>query len=198
MIAAVVLAAGGSRRLGRPKQLEPWGRTTLLGHVVERARAFPVDEIWVVLGADSAEVLSSVDLSGCGVIENPGWEEGLASSLRVALDALTRLSKAKGALILLGDQPDVSGEVVAELVERFRRTRAQAVVPKYRYMWGNPVIVARALWPRLMSLAGDEGARGLLRAHPEWVEEVWFERLAPRDVDTEADVEELRPRRLGY
>lgn len=198
MIAAVVLAAGGSRRLGRPKQLEPWGTTTLLGHVVERARTFPVDEIWVVLGSDSAEVLSAVDLSGCGVIENPGWEEGLASSLRVGLDALTRLSKAKGALILLGDQPDVSGEVVAELVERFRRSRAQAVVPKYRYMWGNPVIVARTLWPRLMSLVGDEGARGLLRAHPEWVEEVWFERLAPRDVDTEADVDELRPRRLGY
>lgn len=198
MIAAVVLAAGGSRRLGRSKQLEPWGRTTLLGHVVERARTFPVDEIWVVLGADSAEVLSAVDLSGCGVIENPGWEEGLASSLRVALDALTRLSKAKGALILLGDQPDISGEVVTELVERFGRTRAEAVVPKYRYTWGNPVIVARTLWPRLMSLAGDEGARGLLRAHPEWVEEVWFERLVPRDVDTEADVEELRPRRLGY
>lgn len=197
MIAAVVLAAGGSRRLGRPKQLEPWGRTTLLGHVVERARLFPVEEIWVVLGADAEDILGAVDLGGCGVIENPEWEEGLASSLRVALDALTRLSKATGALILLGDQPDVSPEVVAELVDRFGRTKSQAVVPKYRYTWGNPVIVGRPLWPRLMSLTGDEGARSLLRAHPEWVEEVWFERLVPRDVDTQADVEELRPRRSG-
>ncbi len=197
MIAALVLAAGGSRRLGRPKQLEPWGETTLLGHVVARAKRYPVDEVWVVLGADAEHVLGSVDLAGCGVVENPEWEEGLASSLRVGLDALTRLSKATGALLLLGDQPDVSDEVVAELVERFSRTKAQAVVPKYRYTWGNPVIVARTLWPRLISLSGDEGARRLLQAHPEWVEEVWFERLVPRDVDTQADVEELRPRRPG-
>lgn len=70
-----------------------------------------------------------------------------------------------------------------------------AIVPKYRYSWGNPVLIDRALWPRLMSLAGDQGARRLLEAHPEWVDEVWLESLPPRDVDTAADVEELRPRR---
>jgi CTP:molybdopterin cytidylyltransferase MocA len=195
MIAALVLAAGGSRRLGRPKQTEPWGATTLLGHVVERTRRFPVDEVWVVIGASADRVLASVDLTGCGVVENPEWEDGIATSLRVGLDALTRLSKADAALIVLGDQPDVDPEVVAHLIERHRRTKATAVVPKYRYAHGNPVLVDRRLWPRLMSLEGDEGAQPLLKAHPEWVEEVWVEHLSPRDVDTSIDVDELRPRR---
>lgn len=195
MIAALVLAAGGSRRLGRPKQTEPWGATTLLGHVVERTRRFPVEEVWVVVGASAELVLGTVDLSGCGIIENPEWEDGLAASLRVGLDALTRLSKADAALIVLGDQPDVDPDVVASLIERQRRTKALAVVPKYRYAPGNPVLVDRRLWPRLMSLEGDEGAQPLLKAHPEWVEEVWVEHLSPRDVDTPIDVDELRPRR---
>jgi CTP:molybdopterin cytidylyltransferase MocA len=195
MIAGLVLAAGGSKRLGRPKQLETWGTSTLLGHVLDGVRVFPLSEAWVVLGACLDRILDEVDLSGFGIIENPEWEEGIAASLRVGLDALTRLSKADAAMILLGDQPDVSPEVVTSLIERHRRSKAMAVVPKYRYTMGNPVIVDRVLWPRLMSLEGDEGARSLLTAHPEWVEEVWFEGLLPRDVDTAADVDELRPRR---
>ena len=195
MIAGLILAAGGSKRLGRPKQLEPWGNTTLLGHVLDRVRSFPLSESWVVLGAQLDRVLDEIDLSGFGVIENPEWQEGLAASLRVGLDALTRLTRADAAMIFLGDQPDVAPEVVTALIERQRRSKAMAVVPKYRYTMGNPVIVDRVLWPRLMSLEGDEGAKRLLTAHPEWVEEVWFERLLPRDVDTAADVEELRPRR---
>lgn len=195
MIAALVLAAGGSRRLGRPKQLERWGSSTLLGHVLEAVRTFPVDESWVVLGARIDEVLEKVDLTDFGIVENPEWSEGLAASLRVGLDALTRLSKAEAAFIVLGDQPDIPADVPAKLISALRTSRRLAAVPKYRYSWGNPVLVARALWPRLMSMTGDEGARPLLEAHPEWVEEVWFESLPPRDVDTETDVEELRPRR---
>ena len=115
--AAIVLAAGGSRRLGRTKQVEPWGDTTLLGRVLVAAKEMPVDEIWVVLGADSERILSEVDFGDAGVVENPEWEEGIASSLRVGLDALTRLSRAERALILMGDQPDVSPEVVTQLLD---------------------------------------------------------------------------------
>lgn len=195
MIAALVLAAGGSRRLGRPKQLETWGASTLLGHVLANVRRFPVDESWVVLGARLDDVRKSVDLTDFGIVENPEWEEGLAASLRVGLDALTRLSKAEAAFIVLGDQPEIPEDVPAKLIGAWAKQRPLAVVPKYRYSWGNPVLVSRELWPRLMSLTGDEGAQRLLQAHPEWVEEVWIESLPPRDVDTEADVEELRPRR---
>ncbi len=196
-IAAVVLAAGGSTRMGRPKQLARWGETTLLGHVIDQVREYPVDEIWVVLGADIDAILARVDLEGCGVIENPEWEEGIASSLRVGLDALIQKSRADAALIVIGDQPGLDARVVSEVVDTFARAGRPVVIPKYRYTWGNPVLVDRSLWPRLMSLEGDEGARRLFQAHPEWVEEVWTDHLPPRDVDTEADLEELRPRQLG-
>jgi CTP:molybdopterin cytidylyltransferase MocA len=96
---------------------------------------------------------------------------------------------------LLGDQPGVVPEVVAEMIAVAHKRSHPAIVPKYRYVRGNPVIIKRSLWERVMSLTGDEGARQLLKAHPEWVDEVWVDSLPPRDVDTVADVEELRPRR---
>lgn len=194
MIAALVLAAGGSARLGRPKQLEPWAGTTLLGHVLDQVRKLAFDQIFVVIGAASDEIIDTVDFEGCTVIENPEWEEGMASSLRVGLDAVHRLSRNDAVAIFLGDQPDIDAEVVERLIKARKGSKRQAIVPKYRYTWGNPVIVERPLWPRLMSLEGDEGAKGLLQAHPEWVVEIWFEQRPPRDVDTAADIEDLRPR----
>ena len=195
--AAVILAAGGSRRLGRTKQLESWGDTNLLGHVVRRTAAYPVDEVWVVLGHDLDRVLRETDLGEAYVVENPEWEEGIASSIRVGLDALTRLSRCDDALIVAGDQPNVSEEVVTTLLAEHGKTGKPVTLPKYRYSWGNPVVVARYLWPRLMSLEGDEGAKRLWQAHPEWVHEVWFPEQPPRDVDTEDDLSQLRPRHPG-
>ncbi|MFQ5523046.1 MAG: NTP transferase domain-containing protein [Acidimicrobiia bacterium] len=192
--AALVLAAGGSKRLGRPKQLEPWGNTNLLGHVLSRVDEFPVEETWVVIGAEAERILAETDFGEANVIENPEWEEGIASSLRVGLDALTRLSRCEQVLIVIGDQPDLSPQVVSELLESHRRSGKPVSIPKYRYSWGNPVVVDRALWSRLMSLEGDEGARRLWQAHPEWINEVHFSDPPPKDVDTEADVSELRPR----
>lgn len=196
-IAAVILAAGGSRRLGRPKQLEPWGDRNLLGHVVARTSEFPVDEVWVVVGYEADRILAETDLGTAGVVENPEWGEGIASSIRVGLDALTRLSRCDQALIVIGDQPAVPVEVVDELLASHARADRPVSVPKYRYTSGNPVLVDRLLWPRLMSLEGDEGAGRLWQAHPEWVNEVWFSDLAPRDVDTERDVVEMRPKHPG-
>lgn len=194
MIAALVLAAGGSTRLGRPKQLEPWGDTTLLGHVLHLVELAKFDERYLVLGAQTDEVLDSHDLTGWTVVENPEWDQGLGSSIRAGLDAVTRFSRLDQVAIFLGDQPDVDLDVVERLIQAARKTKRQAVVPKYRYIWSNPVILKRPLWSRLMSLDGDEGAKRLLQAHPEWVEEVWVEQRPPRDVDTERDVGDLRPR----
>ena len=192
--AAVVLAAGGSRRLGRTKQLEPWGESNLLGHVVARTRDFPVDEVWVVLGHNADQIFAETDLGDVYVVENLEWEEGIASSLRVALDALTRLSRCDRALVVIGDQPEVPVDIVTELLDSHASSGRPVTVPKYRYSWGNPVVVDRSLWARLMSLEGDEGAKRLWQAHPEWVNEVWFPESAPRDVDTEADIDDLKPR----
>jgi molybdenum cofactor cytidylyltransferase len=193
-IAALILAAGSSTRLGSSKQLLPWGNKTLLEHVIDRTRSFGFDEIWVVIGHGSEQILDAVDFGGASVVINEEYQEGLASSLRVGLDSLIRGSRADKAMFFMGDQPEVRSDVVAELLNVAKREKRQAIVPKYRYSWSNPVIVDRSLWERLMSLEGDAGAQRLLQAHPEWVREVWFENLPPKDVDTTQDVADLQPK----
>ena len=192
--AALILAAGSSSRLGSPKQLLPWGEGPLLQHVVGQIRSFGLEEIWVVIGHETDAILEQVDFGGASVVVNDEYTEGIASSMRVGLDTLTRESRADKVLIAMGDQPDLRPDVVAELLQIAKREKRPAIVPKYRYTWANPVIIDRSLWARLMSLEGDAGAQRLLQAHPEWVKEVWFEHLPPRDVDTEQDVGELQPR----
>jgi molybdenum cofactor cytidylyltransferase len=189
---ALVLAAGGSRRLGRPKQLVDWQGTPLLGAVLAAVRGWPVESVAVVLGAFEEEILAAVDLEDDLVVVNPEWEEGIASSLRVGLDALGRETRAERAFIVLGDQPRIPPDVPAGLIAAMDASGKPAAVPKYRYQRANPVLVDRRLWARLMSLEGDAGAARLLQAHPEWVEEVRFDHPVPRDVDTPGDVDDLQ------
>ena len=193
--AALILAAGGSSRLGEPKQLVDWNGKPLLQHVVEGVLAWPVDAVYVVLGSGSEQILESVDLSATVVVENPGWEEGMASSLRVGLDALSNESDLERAFVVLADEPQDRRQVAERLIEAQKRSRKPVVVPRYRYTWGHPVLIDRSLWPRLMAgLEGDRGPKAMFQAHQEWVEEVWFEDLPPRDIDTPFDLDELRPR----
>lgn len=192
--AALVLAAGSSSRLGESKQLLDWGGRPLLEYVVARVSQWPVDEVWVVLGHEADEVMDACDLGEANVVINDDHADGLASSLSVGLDALMQDGKAERAVIALGDQPTIDPDVVAELLERHALSHRLAAIPRYRYTRSNPVAVDRTLFTRLMSLEGDQGARQLLQAHPDWVEEVLFEQMPPRDVDTRTDVVEMRPR----
>lgn len=192
--AALILAAGSSRRLGRSKQLLDWGGQALIEVVTDRCSTWPVDEVWVVLGHDSEEVLATCDLGDSTIVVNEEHSEGIASSIRVGLDALTRGSKVDAAFVVMGDQPVIAEEVPAALIDALKVSKKPVAIPRYRYTRGNPVLLTRDIWPRVMSLEGDSGAMSMFEAHPEWVEEAWFESLPPRDVDTQQDVEELRPR----
>lgn len=195
--AALVLAAGSSSRLGSSKQLLDWGGRPLLEYVVAGVSEWQVDEVWVVLGHEADKVMDACDFGAANVVINEDYADGLASSLSVGLDALMQDGKAERAVIALGDQPTIDPLVVAELLERHAKSRRMAAVPRYRYTRSNPVVVDRTLFTRLMSLEGDLGARQLLQAHPDWVEEVLFEQMPPRDIDTRTDVEEMRPRSPG-
>lgn len=193
--AALVLAAGGSRRLGHAKQLVDVDGRPMLERIVADVHTWPVDEVVVVLGASREDVLEGVDLGTSTVIENPEWEEGLASSLRVGLDLLTR-GRTERVFIVLGDEPSIPPEVPQALIDTMDEGTAPAAAPKYRYQRGTPLLVDRSLWARLMSLDGDPEPARLFDAHPEWVTDVRVDHLPPRDVDTEDDVSDLRsPRR---
>lgn len=189
--AVIVLAAGGSRRLGRPKQLVPYRGRPLLQLVVDGVREWPVESVVVVLGAAADDVLDAVDFGDAMVAINEDWEEGIASSLRVGVDILERDPAVERTFVALGDQPGIPAEVPILLVEAAEWSDRPAIVPVYRYERANPVLFDRRLWHRLMALEGDHGASDLLRAHPDWVEEVRVDWPAPRDVDTEDDVADL-------
>lgn len=190
--AALVLAAGESRRLGRPKQLVPWRGRPLLEQVVAAVRRWPVvDQIVVVLGAFAEEILDEVDFGEAVVAINESWEEGISSALRVGLDILSREPKIARTFVVLGDQPEIPPEVPEALLAAAEASTRPAIAPVYRYEQANPVLFDRSLWERLMALEGDNGAAGFLRAHPELVHEVRFGHLPPRDVDTEDDVADL-------
>lgn len=193
--AALILAAGESKRYGSPKQLIDWMGTPLLDHVVREVGKWPVDGIYVVLGANAEQIMESVDLSGTTVVENLEWEEGMASSIRVGLDALANATGFERAFIVLADQPKVHIEVIEKLLVEQKRSRLPVAIPRYRYTWGNPVLIDRVIWPRIMAnIQGDAGARRLFKAHPDWIEEVWFEDLPPRDIDTRFDLDDMRPK----
>lgn len=191
--AALILAGGESRRFGRPKQLADWRGKPLLGHVVAQVRGWTdLGAVYVVLGAGADRIMESVDLAGVTVVENLEWREGMGSSLRAGLDFLIGERSVDQALLVLGDQPTVHGGVVTRLLEAGKRSRKPVVIPRYRYSRGHPVLVHRTLWPELVTgLGGDQGARNLFLAHPEWVEEVPVEAMPPADIDTPDDLRRL-------
>ncbi len=188
--AAVVFAAGGARRMGQPKQLVEWHGRPLLEHVIAMVAGWPVDLLVVVLGCAADEILEKVEFGDAVAAVNPEWEEGLASSIRVGIDVVMRERTPESAFMALGDQPEIPADVPPGLLEMMESSGRPAVVPVYRYQRGNPVLVARPLWTRLAGLTGDQGAAGLLKAHPQWVKEVRFDHLPPADIDVLEDLEE--------
>lgn len=190
--AAIVLAGGGSSRLGSPKQLVDLDGRPMLESVVAAVSEWPVDLVVVVLGSGAEEILETVDLGESLVVVNEGWAEGIASSIRVGLDVLTRSPSWERVFMVLADQPRIPEDVPGLLLSAALASHRPAIVPVYRYDRGHPVLFDRSLWPRLMTLEGDTGASGLLRTHPEWVEEVRVDHLPPRDVDTSSDVADLQ------
>ena len=191
-ITTIVLAGDRSPRFGMPKQLVPFDGGSLLGSVVADAAGWS-DGVIVVLGADAEAILEEVDFGAAVVILNPEWEEGAASSLRVALDTAMRDGSCEAVLITQGDIPGIDPQVAFRVVEAFRDSSKRVVVPKYRYAWGYPVLLHRELWERFMGFEGDADVLQHLLSHPEWVAEVWIDRTAPGAVRGPADLP--KPRR---
>jgi len=184
VISGVVLAAGEGRRFGGTKQLAERDGRPLVLHAVDALRGAGVGELLVVTGHEATAV-EAVLPPDVRVVRNPGYRDGQATSLAVALHEVADDSEA--AVILLADQPDVTPEDVRALLEGFIRTHAAIV--RLRYTDGpGPALLSREIYAEAGHLHGDVGARVLIASHPEWVHEVPIDRPAPADVDVPDDL----------
>jgi molybdenum cofactor cytidylyltransferase len=189
-VLGLVLAAGGSTRMGRPKQLAELDGRPLLAHVLAAVDAAPVDRVLVALGGAADAVLERVDLGRAEPLVVDGWAAGmghvLASTLAQAGDGW------EAVVVLLGDQPLVPGGAVARVVEAWRAGAGPVVTATYGGRPGHPRLFDRRLLPDLLRLTGDTGARDLLATHPDRVHRVEVGDLgSDTDIDVEADLERV-------
>lgn len=182
-VAAIVLAAGRSTRMGSVNKLTaPLGGKPLVAYAVMAALASVARPVIVVTGHEGERVVEVLAGLGAIAVHNPDFASGLASSLQVGLRAVP--ADATGAVIMLGDMPAISAGLLDDLLTAFARQPAcAAVVPTWQGRWGNPVVLARRMFAPVMQLRGDEGARRLLAR--EAVVELAVENASiDQDVDT--------------
>lgn len=181
----MILAGGQSRRLGRPKQLLDLGGRPLLQRTVDHVNASVAGSTLLVLGANAEAISERLEPGRATVIVNPDWADGQSTSMRAGLAALP--ASVDGALFVLGDQPLVTPATFDALIAAYRETGSPIVMPTYAGQPGNPVLFDRALWPELMAVTGDQGARGVIRAHANQARRVAIDDAAqPADVDDDA------------
>ncbi|MEU0969898.1 nucleotidyltransferase family protein [Streptomyces sp. NPDC005917] len=191
-IAGLLLAAGGGRRLGgRPKALLTHRGRPLVEYAVGVLRAGGCGPVHVVLGARADDVRERAELSGCVVVENPDWADGMGSSLRVGLAALAGAG-VRAALVSLVDQPGIGSEAVGRVRGGYR-DEDSLVAATYDGVRGHPVLFGARHWAGIAASAtGDRGARAYLKAHEGAIALVECGDVAePFDIDTEADLVHL-------
>jgi molybdenum cofactor cytidylyltransferase len=180
MLAAVILAAGESRRMKRPKALLPFpteettpGKVTFLEHLVSTTRHPRVSPLRVVLGASAERIRQRVPLDPDSVVLNENWEQGQLSSLQAAIRTLPK--ETDGLILLLVDHPLITAQLVTDLIERFYESRALIVLPTHAGRRGHPVIFSSKLFDELLATPLDAGARAVVHAHTKEVLEVLTE-----------------------
>jgi molybdenum cofactor cytidylyltransferase len=180
----IVLGAGASKRLGRPKQTLPFGETTLLGHVLRDVEGSSLERVVLVVGGAADDALAQIEPRRAEVVRNDSYGSGCASSLLAGLDAA---GDVPAVMLLLGDMPGVEPALIDELAAAWAERRPWAAVTSYRGELGHPFVFSAAAFGALRSLRGDKAVWKLIESHPERVERVDLDRELPRDVDTWED-----------
>jgi molybdenum cofactor cytidylyltransferase len=189
-VGAVVLAAGRSSRMGEPKQLLVLEGKPLLQHTLTNLCDAKVRDIVVVLGFAAQAIQHHVQLREARVVENPDYEQGMASSLRAGLAALDPTTDA--ALIVLADQPSVRPETLNHIIAQYEQSDAQIVVPMYQGFRGNPVLLDRSVFPEVMALKGDIGCRAVFGNHQDGIVKVTVDDIGILlDIDSKDDFAKL-------
>jgi molybdenum cofactor cytidylyltransferase len=171
LLAAVILSAGASSRMGRPKALLPYREGTFLEHLIEVTRHPRIGVTRVVLGAGAEVIQTIAKLDPAAVVLNPAWEQGQLSSICAGLRSLEG-TDTDGIVLCPVDHPLVSARLVSELIERFYEGQKAIVLPTYRARRGHPVIFSATLYGELLAAPSDKGARAVVWAHAADVLEV--------------------------
>jgi len=203
-VAALILAAGSFTDGGAPLALGRWGSTTVVEHLVGLIPD-TIEIAVVVLGCDGDNVADAVDLGDALVVIDPEWDEGIASPLRAGLDTLSRDPSIEHVLVIDASTPDIDERLLQYVLQAHAATPhaiqgrrlgdLSATVPKFRYTRSSPVVLARDLWGRFLVAEGGAEIVQVLSAHPEWVNELWIDRLPPAEVQTFDDLARVAPRR---
>jgi molybdenum cofactor cytidylyltransferase len=184
----IILAAGNSSRLGRPKQLLKLGQESLLQQAINVAST--ITDTIIVLGANDNKILNELDFpENCSYVINQDWESGMSTSIKAGVTA-AMVSQPNGLLLMLCDQPFVDAYLLRNLIQRFQQTGKQIIASNYNGGSGVPAFFGPDFFSHLLNLKGQEGARKLIAANPIDVAVVDFP-LGAYDVDTESDVTQI-------
>lgn len=192
-IAALILAAGESLRLGEPKQLVTYRGEPLIRHAALTADSSACDTITVALGASFDECLVALGDLPLGTVRVDNWESGMSQSIVSGVSLLQDQPDVSAILILLCDQPLVTSESLNRIIVEYKKTGAPIVASEYNGNLGAPVLFVRSLFPELITLSGDCGARELIRLHHNKVCRVSVPEAAI-DIDTAEDLKRLTSR----
>ncbi|WP_420322542.1 nucleotidyltransferase family protein [Flagellimonas sp.] len=163
-IPILILAAGASSRMkGEIKQLLPWGNSTLLGNAINQAKKVS-NAVYVVLGANADKILEVISINA-DIIHNPNWETGMGSSISCGIKHIQKKENPKAVLIMLADQPLIDAVFLNELIQKFINGSAEITATIYKNKAGVPSIFDSSLFPELMNLASDVGARTIVEKH---------------------------------
>jgi molybdenum cofactor cytidylyltransferase len=183
--------------MGEPKLVLPWGNTTVLGQVVATFAAAGIGDILVVTGGARQQIEGLVSQLAqkfsIRMVHNPDYEHGeMLSSIQAGLSGLG--SESSGALIGLGDQPQVQEKTVRRICTTFNQTTSPLVIPSFQGRRGHPWLIARSLWPEILALPGTNAtARQFLSAHTSQIEYVEADENTLKDLDTLEEYNRLRP-----
>ena len=191
-IAILLLAAGASRRLGRPKQLLELGGKSLLRRMVELAISLNVGPVAVVIGAQAARMRQALDGLELQIVENPDFLQGMSTSLRAGIQLLESLeTKPKAILVLLVDQPRVNASLLQQILSTYLEQKPLLVASFYNQMHGVPALFDQSLFNELKSIEGDKGARQVIRQYEGELVSIPFPG-GKEDIDTEEDFNKMK------
>jgi molybdenum cofactor cytidylyltransferase len=190
-VATVILAAGTSSRLGRPKQLLELGGEPLIRHTVRNALSSRAAKVVLVLGNQFEEVSDAAGPGDYDIVVNPDFAVGQSTSMVAGIASLG--DDIDAALIMLGDQPTVGPDVLDRLIDAFASSGASIIQPRYQANSpGNPVLFGRELFPELLAVCGDQGARSIIKQRHLDVVHVDIDTPVPPDVDSDQDYERVQ------